>query len=139
MPVYEYECKACGRDFEYQQRMTEPEKTTCEACGGALERLISRTAFALKGAGWYKDLYSKADGSFDPRKGKDYDAKEAKDKAESAKSETKPAAAGGDSSGSGASTGSSGSGSSGSGSSGSGSSGGGSSGGGSSGSATKAS
>src|SRR5258706_14579776 len=90
MPVYEYECKVCGRDFEYQQRMTEPEKTTCEACGGALERLISRTAFALKGAGWYKDLYTKADGSFDPRKGKDYDAKEAKDKAESAKA--KPAA-----------------------------------------------
>jgi putative FmdB family regulatory protein len=58
MPVYEYQCKACGRDFEYQQRMTDPEKTTCEACGGALDRLISRTAFALKGGGWYKDLYA---------------------------------------------------------------------------------
>lgn len=54
MPVYEYECKACGRDFEYQQRMSDPDKTTCEACGGALERLISRTAFSLKGGGWYK-------------------------------------------------------------------------------------
>jgi putative FmdB family regulatory protein len=107
MPVYEYECKACGRDFEYQQRITEAEKTTCEACGGVLERLISRTAFALKGAGWYKDLYSKADGSFDPRKGKDYDAKEVKDKAEASKSETKPAA-GGDSSGASGGSGSSG-------------------------------
>src|SRR5215831_12973498 len=58
MPVYEYECKACGRDFEYQQRMTDPDKTTCEVCGGALERLISRTAFSLKGSGWYKDLYA---------------------------------------------------------------------------------
>ena len=135
MPVYEYECKACGRDFEYQQRMTDPEKTTCEACGGALERLISRTTFALKGAGWYKDLYSKADGNFDARKGKDYDAKEAKDKAESAKAEPKPAAAGGDSSGSGASSG----GSSGGGSSGGSSGGGGSPGGGSSSSTTKAS
>jgi putative FmdB family regulatory protein len=135
MPVYEYECKACGRDFEYQQRMTDPEKTTCEACGGALARLISRTAFALKGAGWYKDLYSKADGNFDPRKQKDYDAKEVKDKAETAKSETKPAASGGDSSGSGGSSG----GSSDGGSSDGGSSGGGSSGGGSSGSTAKAS
>lgn len=67
MPVYEYQCKACGRDFEYQQRMTDPDKTTCEVCGGALDRLISRTAFALKGGGWYKDLYAspkpeKADG-----------------------------------------------------------------------------
>ena len=58
MPVYEYECKACHREFEYQQRMADPNKTVCEACGGALERLISRTAFQLKGGGWYKDLYS---------------------------------------------------------------------------------
>ncbi len=60
MPVYEYQCKACGRDFEYQQRMSDPDKTVCEECGGALERLISRTAFTLKGGGWYKDLYSSA-------------------------------------------------------------------------------
>ena len=58
MPVYEYQCKACGRDFEYQQRMSDPDKTVCEACGGALDRLISRTAFSLKGSGWYKDLYA---------------------------------------------------------------------------------
>src|ERR1044071_3596181 len=70
MPVYEYECKACGRDFEYQQRMSDPDKTTCEVCGGSLERLISRTAFSLKGSGWYKALYAppkpeKADGKTD--------------------------------------------------------------------------
>lgn len=68
MPVYEYECKACGRDFEYQQRMSDPDKTTCEVCGGALDRLISRTAFSLKGGGWYKDLYASpkpANGSTD--------------------------------------------------------------------------
>ena len=59
MPVYEYKCKACNREFEYQQRMADPDKTDCEACGQpALERLISRTAFQLKGSGWYKDLYS---------------------------------------------------------------------------------
>jgi len=58
MPVYEYQCKACGKEFEYQQRMSDPDKTTCEACGGSLDRLISRTAFQLKGSGWYKDLYS---------------------------------------------------------------------------------
>ena len=58
MPVYEYECQACHKEFEYQQRMSDPDKTVCEACGGALERIISRTAFQLKGSGWYKDLYS---------------------------------------------------------------------------------
>ena len=58
MPIYEYGCKACHRQFEYEQRMSDDEKTVCEACGGELERLISRTAFSLKGGGWYKDLYS---------------------------------------------------------------------------------
>ena len=59
MPTYEYQCKKCGREFEYQQRMSDPEKTLCEACGAeALERMISRTAFSLKGGGWYKDLYA---------------------------------------------------------------------------------
>ena len=37
MPVYEYRCKACEREFEYQQRMSDPDKTVCEACGGELE------------------------------------------------------------------------------------------------------
>jgi len=60
MPVYEYQCKQCNREFEYEQRMSDPEKTVCESCGGALDRLISRTAFHLKGGGWYKDLYASA-------------------------------------------------------------------------------
>ncbi|HTM22188.1 MAG TPA: zinc ribbon domain-containing protein [Kofleriaceae bacterium] len=58
MPIYEYQCQQCGGTFEYQQRMSEDPKTVCETCGGKLERLISRTAFTLKGGGWYKDLYS---------------------------------------------------------------------------------
>jgi putative FmdB family regulatory protein len=58
MPTYEYKCKACGNEFEYQQRMSDPPKSVCEQCGGALEKLISRSSFLLKGSGWYKDLYS---------------------------------------------------------------------------------
>ena len=59
MPTYEYRCNACGREFEYQQRMSDPDLVTCEACKeDKLEKLISRTAFQLKGSGWYKDLYS---------------------------------------------------------------------------------
>ena|SRR5688572_11866657 len=122
MPVYEYQCKACGRDFEYQQRMADPDKTTCEACGGSLERLISRTAFALKGGGWYKDLYAspkpeaaKADGGEAKTDGK-ADAKVgAKADAPAAGASDKPAAkseSGGSSGTSGASGGSGSSGSS---------------------------
>lgn len=57
MPVYEYRCAQCTKDFEYEHRMSE-KRTECIECGGALERLISRTSFAFKGGGWYKDLYA---------------------------------------------------------------------------------
>ena len=56
MPVYEYQCKACHKEFEYQQRMSDPEKTTCETCGGSLERMLSVTAVQAKGGVWQREL-----------------------------------------------------------------------------------
>jgi len=58
VPTYEYQCTKCGKPFEYVQKISDPPKKKCEACGGKLERLISGGAFILKGGGWYKDLYS---------------------------------------------------------------------------------
>lgn len=65
VPIYEYRCTGCNEVFEYMQRMSEEPKTECEACGDKLERLISASAFHLKGGGWYSDLYSsvKKDGA----------------------------------------------------------------------------
>jgi len=118
MPVYEYQCKACHREFEYQQRMADPDKTVCEACGGELERLISRTAFQLKGSGWYKDLYSS---SKPEAKSGDGEAKGGESKpADTKPAEAKPAATPSSTSGD-SGSGSTGSGSTGSGSTGSGS------------------
>ena len=91
MPTYEYKCSSCGKEFEYQQRMSDPDKTVCEACGGELERLISRTAFQLKGSGWYKDLYS----SSKPESAGD--AKPAETKTETKTETSKPADGGGSS------------------------------------------
>ncbi len=59
MPVYEYECKACGHEFEREQRISEDPVKKCPECGALkAKRLISRTSFVLKGSGWYNDLYS---------------------------------------------------------------------------------
>lgn len=59
MPIYEYECDACGEHEEHMQPMAEPPKRICSRCGAeALRRLISATAFHLKGGGWYKDGYA---------------------------------------------------------------------------------
>ena len=59
MPIYEYLCKACGHEFEREQRITEDPVKTCPQCRARkVRRLISRTGFILKGSGWYSDLYS---------------------------------------------------------------------------------
>ena len=58
MPIYEYGCHKCGKQFEFMQSMSEPPKKRCPECKGKLERLLSSTSFVLKGGGWYKDLYS---------------------------------------------------------------------------------
>jgi putative FmdB family regulatory protein len=117
MPVYEYRCTSCNQIFEYQQRMADAPKTVCEACSGALERLISRSAFQFKGGGWYKDLYSSAKPGADaPSSGGSSGT--ASPAASPAPAPAAPASTGGDSS----SSGSSGSGGSSGGSSGTGSS-----------------
>lgn len=59
MPTYEYVCKACGHEFEKEQRISEAPIKTCPSCKAKqAKRLISRTSFHLKGGGWYSDLYS---------------------------------------------------------------------------------
>jgi putative FmdB family regulatory protein len=61
MPIYEYECSACQHHVEVTQKISEPPLKTCQQCGQqALEKLISRTSFQLKGGGWHNDLYSSA-------------------------------------------------------------------------------
>ena len=50
MPVYEYECAACGHAFEEWQKINDGPVRTCPKCGKEkVERLISQTAFMLKG------------------------------------------------------------------------------------------
>ncbi len=58
MPIYEYQCQSCHKVFEFIQKMSDDPMTECEECKGELQRMISQSAFHLKGGGWYKDLYS---------------------------------------------------------------------------------
>ena len=59
MPLYDYACDSCGHRLEVQQKLSEDPLTLCPNCQGEhLRRLISATAFVLKGGGWYKDGYS---------------------------------------------------------------------------------
>lgn len=59
MPLYEYRCSDCGKEFELRQKFSDEPATICPTCGGSIEKLISRTSFSLKGNGWYNEGYSK--------------------------------------------------------------------------------
>jgi putative FmdB family regulatory protein len=55
MPIYEYQCAACGHRFETLQKISDKPFSTCPDCGkDALTKLVSASAFRLKGGGWYE-------------------------------------------------------------------------------------
>jgi putative FmdB family regulatory protein len=60
MPLYEYQCQACGRRFEVIQKFADPPIGTCEKCGGPVEKLLSSPAIQFKGSGWYITDYARA-------------------------------------------------------------------------------
>ncbi len=62
MPIYEYNCKRCG-DFEITQRISEDPRKKCPTCGTKVTKLISTSAFHLKGGGWYMTDYAKSGAS----------------------------------------------------------------------------
>lgn len=66
MPVYEYECKACEKVFEVQQKMADAPLTNCPECDGPISKLMSMSSFQLKGGGWYADGYSSAKSATQP-------------------------------------------------------------------------
>lgn len=64
MPVYEYHCNACGKDFEASQRMSDPPLTAC-TCGseGQVHRLLSAgNGLIFKGSGFYITDYKNKGG-----------------------------------------------------------------------------
>src|SRR5207247_2848565 len=97
MPTYEYECSACGHEFETIQNMSEGALRKCPKCGKLkLERLISGGAGVIfKGSGFYETDYKRnrrgAETSKDSKEASESKAEKAKGEkpAESAKSETK--------------------------------------------------
>lgn len=62
MPIYEYSCTACRRTFEKIQKVGARSLRKCEECGGKLEKLVSRSAFHLKGGGWFDSGYNSTSG-----------------------------------------------------------------------------
>ena len=59
MPLYEYECGACGGRFELIRKFSDPPVQVCSLCGkGPVQRQMSSPAIQFKGSGWYITDYS---------------------------------------------------------------------------------
>jgi len=64
MPLYEYECDACGKRFEVIQKFSDPAPDACRKCGsGPVHRLQSSPAIQFKGSGFYITDYAQKSGS----------------------------------------------------------------------------
>jgi len=60
MPIYEFECLACGKRFERLQKMADPDPDVCSHCGaGPIRRCVTAPAFRLAGSGWYETDFKK--------------------------------------------------------------------------------
>ena len=60
MPIYAFECAACGHEFDRLQKMSDPDPTMCPACGAEqVKRQLTAPSFRLSGSGWYETDFKK--------------------------------------------------------------------------------
>lgn len=104
MPTYDYECDACGHEFELFQSISEPVKRKCPECKKPKLRRLFGTGAAVvfKGSGFYQtdyrsDSYKQA-AEKDKKSSSGGEAKDAKKKSDSGGSAKKDGGASGSSS-----------------------------------------
>ena len=94
MPLYEYQCDACGARFELIRKFADPPLTVCPTCGAeGVRKLISSPAFQFKGSGFYiTDYARKSDDSSASAASAKATAESKADAKSDAKGESKPEA-----------------------------------------------
>ncbi len=90
MPIYEYQCDACGHKLEKLQKIAEAPLRDCPECDDPhLRKLISAAAFRLKGGGWYETDFKEEKAQKNLAKGEDK-PKEANDKTDDKPAQKEP-------------------------------------------------
>ncbi|XQA70620.1 FmdB family zinc ribbon protein [Xanthomonas sacchari] len=60
MPIYAFQCAACGHSFDRLQKLSDPDPETCPSCSAtAVKRQLTAPAFRLSGSGWYETDFKK--------------------------------------------------------------------------------
>jgi putative FmdB family regulatory protein len=95
VPLYEYECDACGRRFEIIEKFSDPPPEACTECGkGPVHRLLSSPAIQFKGSGFYITDYAqkgKSDSSSTTPAGKTSDSGTSDNKTDGGTTKSEPA------------------------------------------------
>jgi putative FmdB family regulatory protein len=92
MPLYEYQCDACGERFEVIQKFSDAPLDICTECGkGPVHRLLSSPAIQFKGSGWYITDYARKGKADVAQKGKSDSGDAAAGKAAADTKATSPA------------------------------------------------
>ncbi|MFC0679896.1 FmdB family zinc ribbon protein [Lysobacter korlensis] len=100
MPIYAFECAACGHSFDRLQKMSDADPTDCPQCAQPqVRRQLTAPQFRLAGGGWYETDFKKdgdkkrnlADGG-SGGESKSSESKSADSKPAETKAEAKPAA-----------------------------------------------
>jgi putative FmdB family regulatory protein len=93
MPIYAFECDACGHQFDRLQKLSDADPTECPACGAAqVRRQLTAPAFRLSGSGWYETDFKKDGDKKRNLTDKGEAAKSESGKTEGGKSDAAPAA-----------------------------------------------
>lgn len=62
MPTYNYKCENCKEIYSVIQSIKDDPLTTCQNCGGKIQRVISGgMGLIFKGSGFYITDYAKSD------------------------------------------------------------------------------
>lgn len=80
MPIYAYQCTACGAEHEALQKVSDAPLTQCPVCGQpTLVKKVTAAGFQLKGSGWYVTDFRDKGGAKKPGSAKADAAKDTKD------------------------------------------------------------
>lgn len=64
MPLYDYQCTACGAVSEVRHGFDQTHEAPCPKCGGSLKRVFNPAPILFKGSGFYiTDSRPKSDSS----------------------------------------------------------------------------
>ena len=82
MPLYDYQCTACGHSFELRQNFDSDPKAICPDCQGDSRRKFSVVPVIYKGSGFYTTDYKKSsvDATSEDGESSKRDQKESQDK-----------------------------------------------------------